>query len=127
MVELRFVPPFQVPVIVVVNKVDTVSKNRLLATLAQVEQLLKECRKIPMEILNQDDALTAAQNLDSGTVCPIFMTSCMTGIGLNLLYAFLNVLPTRHSVKERECLMQLSTFFQVRGPGLPSIEQENRN
>lgn len=76
--------------------------------------MLHKCGKQPIEILEEDDILPAVQQLGSDRVCPLFMVSCVNGTRLNLLYAFLNVLPARYTVEEREDLMQLSTFFQVR-------------
>lgn len=98
----------------VINKIDAVSKNTLLNTLEQVERVLRNCGMQPVEIMGEDDVLPAAQSLGSNCVCPIFMVSCVNGAGLNLLYSFFNVLPTRYTIKERENLMRLPTVFQVR-------------
>ncbi|XP_064477141.1 GTP-binding protein 2-like isoform X2 [Ornithodoros turicata] len=105
----------QVPLAVVVNKVDTVTTAVLARTLTQLYTFLKgpTCKKVPMEVLNEDDALTAASSMVSENVVPVFLVSCVHGDGLNLLYTFLNVLPPGHTPKERDYLMQLDPEFQI--------------
>lgn len=105
----------EVPVVVVVNKVDLASPSCLQRTLSQLQMLLKGpgCKKVPIQIFSEDDAITAASTLVSGSITPIFTVSCVTGQGLDLLYTFLYVLPPIISIKERERLLQQPTEFQV--------------
>lgn len=105
----------QVPLAIVVNKVDTVGSATLAKTLAQLHNLLKGpgCRKVPLEVLGEDDALTAAARVREGSLVPVFLVSCLHGDGLRLLYTFLNVLPPGHGPKERDGLMRLAPEFQI--------------
>lgn len=105
----------QVPLAIVVNKVDTVGSATLAKTLAQLHTLLKgpACKKIPLEVLTEDDALTAAARLREESVVPVFLVSCVHGDGLRLLYTFLNVLPPGHGPKERDGLMRMAPEFQI--------------
>ncbi|XP_077500439.1 GTP-binding protein 2 isoform X1 [Amblyomma americanum] len=105
----------QVPLAIVVNKVDTVGSATLAKTLAQLHSLLKGpgCKKLPLEVLSEDDALTAAARVREGSVVPVFLVSCVHGDGLRLLYTFLNVLPPGHGPKERDGLMRLAPEFQI--------------
>lgn len=75
---LGFSMALDVPVIVVVNKIDACSDNALKQTLSTIEFLLKSpgCGKIPMMIHSDDDAILAAQRFDDPKVCPIFSISC---------------------------------------------------
>ncbi|KAH7935473.1 hypothetical protein HPB52_008407 [Rhipicephalus sanguineus] len=87
----------QVPLAIVVNKVDTGPGFK----------------KLPLEVLTEDDALTAAARVREGSVVPVFLVSCVHGDGLGLLYTFLHVLPPGHGPKERDGLMRLTPEFQI--------------
>ncbi|CAN8010748.1 unnamed protein product, partial [Ixodes pacificus] len=71
------------------------------------------CKKLPLEVLTEDDALTAAARLREESVVPVFLVSCVHGDGLRLLYTFLNVLPPGHGPKERDGLMRMTPEFQI--------------
>ncbi|XP_022258408.1 GTP-binding protein 2-like isoform X2 [Limulus polyphemus] len=104
-----------VPIVVVVNKVDLASTYMLQQTRHQVEDLLKGpgCKKACFYVECVDDAYGAVSMLISGNVAPVFSVSCVSGIGIDLLYAFLNVIPPSISVKEKERLIQLPNEFQI--------------
>jgi GTPase len=102
------------PLIVIVTKVDLASADALQDTSDQIDTYLKTvCKKIPMNINSEDDALTAASCMSSVDFAPIFYVSNVTGHGLELLYTFFNVLPPCISNRERDGLMQLEPEFQV--------------
>lgn len=103
-----------VPVIVVVNKVDLCPAPSLQRLLNQLENILKSpgCKKIPVRINSEDDAITVASSLDS-RITPIFTVSCVTGRNLELILKFLHVLPPQRSHTERERLTQDLTEFQI--------------
>ncbi|XP_023227812.1 GTP-binding protein 2-like [Centruroides sculpturatus] len=105
----------EVPIVVVVNKIDLASPAALQSTLNQLHRVLKGpgCKKVPLQVSSEDDAITAASILVSESIAPIFTVSCVTGDNLELLYTFLNVLPPSISHKERERLMQLPSEFQI--------------
>ena len=64
---LGFALALKVPVFVVVSKIDMCRKFMIEKTISQLEKILKSpgCRKIPVRINSEDDAITAAQNFDS--------------------------------------------------------------
>lgn len=70
----------KVPVFVVVTKVDVCRKFMIEKTVSQLEKILKSpgCKKIPVRIESEDDAITAAQNFDSdrymGICFPYFIS-----------------------------------------------------
>jgi GTPase len=69
-------------------------KNILEATLKQLVKILRSagCRKVPVFIHSPDDVFMSAGNFVSERICPIFQVSNVTGVGLDLLKLFLNVL-----------------------------------
>nr|KAG5704212.1 hypothetical protein BaRGS_012500 [Batillaria attramentaria] len=111
---LGYALALRVPVIVVVNKVDLCPAPSLQRLLRQLENILKSpgCKKIPVYISSEDDAITVASSLDS-KIAPIFTVSCVTGRNLDLILKFLHVLPPQRSHTERERLTQDPTEFQI--------------
>ncbi|XP_071159235.1 GTP-binding protein 2-like [Mytilus edulis] len=112
---LGFTLALKVPVFVVVTKIDKCRRFVLERTVSQLEKILKSpgCKKVPLRIKSDDDAITAATNFDSDTITPIFTVSSVTGKHLDLLTKFLNVLPPMKNVQEREKLKQHHTEYQI--------------
>ncbi|CAG5136735.1 unnamed protein product [Candidula unifasciata] len=112
---LGYALALDVPVFVVVNKVDMCRPLMLEKTLTQLEQILKSpgVKRIPIRILNSDDAITAASSLELQNITPIFTVSCVTGHNLDLLKQFLNILPPVTPHSEREKRAQDMTQFQI--------------
>ncbi|XP_076463579.1 GTP-binding protein 2-like [Babylonia areolata] len=104
-----------VPVMVVVNKVDLCPAGSVERLLRQLETILKSpgCKKIPVRISSEDDAITVASNFDTNSITPIFTVSCVSGYKLDLILKFLHVLPPQKSHTERERLSQDLTEFQI--------------
>lgn len=93
-----------VPVFLIVSKVDMCPPNVLTETLATIQRLLKSpgCRKIPVMVSNEDDVVMSATNFASERLCPIFQVSNVTGKNLNLLKMFLNLLMSRTPKADNE-------------------------
>lgn len=110
---LGFALALKVPVFVVITKIDMCRKFIIQKTVTQLEKILKGpgCKKIPVRIESEDDAITAAQNFDSEKIVPIFQVSSVTGANLDLIFKFLNVIPPLN--KERDKLAQGPTEYQI--------------
>lgn len=104
-----------IPIVVVVNKIDIASSSSLKKTLLQLQEFLQTSgyKKISFLVSTEDDAFTAASSFASDKIIPIFTVSCVTAKGLDLLYTFLNVLPPTINQKDRELLMQKPAEFQI--------------
>ncbi|XP_052788264.1 GTP-binding protein 1-like [Mya arenaria] len=87
----------QVPVFVVVTKIDMCPANVLDDTLKLLQKILKSpgCRKMPVLVQNADDVVCTATNFSSERMCPVFQVSNVTGQNMDLLKMFLNLLSTR--------------------------------
>ncbi|XP_002731255.1 GTP-binding protein 2-like [Saccoglossus kowalevskii] len=105
----------QVPVFVVISKIDLCPPVVIQRTIANLEKILKGpgCNKVTIRVHNIDDAMTAAAHFNSDRICPIFTVSSVSGFHLDLLKRFLNVLPPLHNSKEQEKLTQESAEFQI--------------
>ncbi|XP_014680921.1 PREDICTED: GTP-binding protein 1-like isoform X2 [Priapulus caudatus] len=109
-----------VPVFVVVTKIDMCPVNVLQDTLKLLQRILKSpgCRKIPVMVQNTDDVVVMATNFSSERVCPIFQLSNVTGENLPLLKMFLNLLSARMSFDEGELAeFQIDDTYSVPGVG----------
>lgn len=109
-----------VPVFVVVTKIDMCPPNVLQETIKLLTRILKSpgCRKIPMLVQNTDDVVVTATNFTSERMCPVFQVSNVTGENLNLLKMFLNLLSTRVKCDASQpAEFQIDDTFSVPGVG----------
>jgi len=86
-----------IPVIVVVTKIDMAPDHVKKETLSEISRTLKMkgVKKMPLAVRNDDDLLTAIKTIQSNRVVPIFEVSSVTGENLDLLRKFLNLVPPR--------------------------------
>jgi GTPase len=84
-----------VPVMVVITKIDICPPQILEQTITQITRVLKSpgARKIPIFIKNREECINTATQFVSQRICPIFQVSNVTGESLDLVRAFLNILP----------------------------------
>lgn len=84
-----------VPVMVVVTKIDICPPNILDETMTQITKMLRSpgARKVPALIKTREDCVNTATQFVSHRICPVFQVSNVTGASLDLVRAFLNMLP----------------------------------
>ncbi|MCJ1453171.1 hypothetical protein MMC28_003517 [Mycoblastus sanguinarius] len=84
-----------VPVMVVITKIDICPPQILQQTITQLTRILKSpgARKIPIFIKNREDTIETATQFVSQRICPVFQVSNVTGESLDLVRMFLNILP----------------------------------
>ena len=84
-----------VPVMVVITKIDICPPHILEQTITQITRILKSpgARKIPIFIKDHEQTVTTATQFVSQRICPIFQVSNVTGENLDLVRTFLNILP----------------------------------
>ncbi|RYP33181.1 hypothetical protein DL766_003613 [Monosporascus sp. MC13-8B] len=84
-----------VPIMVVVTKIDICPPNILDQTIQQITKILKSpaARKLPIFIRNREECINTATQFVSQRLCPIFQVSNVTGENLDLVRTFLNILP----------------------------------
>ena len=51
---------------------------------------------VSAQVRNKDDVLTCARHMHTDSLAPVFLTSSVTGEGLELVRLFYNLLPQRH-------------------------------
>jgi len=110
-----------IPFIIVMTKIDLAPPAILKDNFDGVkERITKYARKLSYKIKTEEDVMQCAKKVQTGDIVPIFLTSNVTGEGLNLLKLFLNYLPVRRSfkkVKTRPVKMQVQEIFNVTGSG----------
>jgi GTPase len=86
-----------VPVMVIVTKIDICPPQILQETLSQLAKILKSpgARKIPIFVKDMEETINTATQFVSQRICPIFQVSNVTGENLDLVRTFLNILPHR--------------------------------
>ncbi|KAJ5498871.1 Translation elongation/initiation factor/Ribosomal beta-barrel [Penicillium expansum] len=86
-----------VPVMVIVTKIDICPPHILQETLSQLTKILKSpgARKIPIFVKDMEETINTAAQFVSQRICPIFQVSNVTGENLDLVRTFLNILPHR--------------------------------
>ncbi|KAJ3020169.1 GTP binding protein [Thoreauomyces humboldtii] len=103
----------QVPVFVVITKIDIASSQQLTRTVGALLALFKSpgIRHVPLVVQNQDDVVVSASAFVSSAVIPVFLTSSVTGENMPLLVSFLNLLP-KHP-KEHDLLVDEDVEYQI--------------
>jgi GTPase len=86
-----------VPVMVIITKIDICPPQILQETISQLTKILKSpgARKIPIFVKNMEETINTAAQFVSQRICPIFQVSNVTGDNLELVRTFLNILPYR--------------------------------
>eukprot|EP00474_Spongospora_subterranea_P008676 CRZ09134.1 hypothetical protein [Spongospora subterranea] len=128
----------QIPLFVVITKVDICPPGVLKSTLNTVLRLLKspQAGKLPVVVRSASDINTVLNNASSDgnatdsssgcgrlgqRVCPIFLASCVSGVGVDLLKTFLSRLrPYRSWVGRgiQPAHLQIDEAFLVSGVGI---------
>lgn len=126
---------------VVVTKIDMCPPNVLQDTMKLLTRVLKSpgCRKIPVLVQVEDDVITSAANFTSERleeeiffflldpnynyrICPIFQVSNVTGMNLDLLRMFLNLLSGRmHCNEDKPAEFQIDETYSVPVSGMIMI------
>jgi len=106
---------FQVPVIIVITKIDLVSKHQLRELFDEVKLSLKDKLLVTMKE-DQEDIMLYLRNLKE--VTPLFFISNKNKKGLNVLQQFLYQLPLNDSKRWHESSQQnpefrINDFFKV--------------
>ncbi|XP_045624863.1 LOW QUALITY PROTEIN: GTP-binding protein 1 [Procambarus clarkii] len=110
-----------VPVFVIVTKIDMCPPNVLQDTLKLLHKILKSagCRKVPLLVRNAEDVVVSATNFVSERLCPIFQVSNVSGDNLDLLTMFLNLLSSRTPQNDNDpAQFQIDDTYQVPGVGV---------
>jgi len=84
-----------IPLIIVITKIDICPPQILEQTIKQITRILKSpgAKKVPVFIKSHEECVNTATHIVSQRICPIFQVSNVTGENLDLIRTFLNILP----------------------------------
>jgi len=88
-----------VPIMIVITKIDISPAEIYKQTLDSITKILKSasCQKMPLVIRDNDEMKVYAESIASNRVCPIFCVSSVSGEGIDQLKSLLSQLQTRIS------------------------------
>jgi len=112
-----------VPLFVVVTKVDLCPEPVMKETMKQLSRLLKlpGARKQPYAVRSTDELMLAVRGFGKSAVTPVFTISSVDGTNVPLLRPFFILLPSRRSWAQQDQLpaeFLIDQFFNVGGVGL---------
>lgn len=111
----------KVPVFFVVTKVDICPEHILKQTVQTLASILKKpgVKKKPFLVRSEEDVLLCARNMNTDSLAPIFLTSAVTGKGLDLVRMFYNLLPQRHRWVDKQ--REMAEFVIDETFGVPGV------
>lgn len=104
------------PVAIVINKIDLVPEDDQYSCYQEIERALSSLNPdiSPFKVSSLDEAITSGSKLQADPrILPIFFTSCVTGAGMNSLYAFFNGISPELGASELSCAINQSSELQV--------------
>ena len=112
----------QLPLIVVVTKLDSTPAGVMEGSLRGLQKALKSssCRRVPVGVRSVADVLTAVHGLTSvqQRITPILQVSSVSGEGLDLLQLLLQLLPLPPRYRPEEAAeFQITETYSVPGVG----------
>lgn len=112
-----------VPLFVVVTKVDLCPEPVMKETIKQLLRLLKlpGAKKQPYAVRTVDDLMHAVRGFGKSAITPVFTISSVEGTNVPLLRQFFNLMPSRRSwvnQDERPAEFLIDQHFNVGGVGL---------
>lgn len=114
----------QVPIVVVVSKIDFAPEEIRNETLRTLQKILKSpaAGKLPVLVRDESQAETVAASFRSGRVAPIFAVSSVTGVGLPALRRFLSCQKSRFAFQHGDVSgptkMSIDGVYSVQGVGI---------
>lgn len=111
----------RVPVFFIVTKIDLAPAHVLQHTMTTLQNILKKpgVKKRPFVVRSIEDVITCAQHMHADSLAPIFLTSSVTGQGLDLIRMFYNLLPQRFDWSQRA--NELTEFVIDETFGVPGV------
>jgi len=115
---LGIILAMELPVIVVVTKIDRVSEDQIQAVRQEIFDLLKLVGRIPYMVKNMENADFLSENMNQHLV-PVIKASPVTGEGLELLDRLFSGLkiPSHEEDFQKPFMMYIDKIYSVMGVG----------
>lgn len=106
----------ELPFIIVINKIDLCRQGVVEQALSSIKELISSsfCKNKSSFVIEKEEDIVSYWNCShTEHIVPIFLISCVNGIGIKLLYKFLQMLKPSMNAADKEKLMKQNTIFQV--------------
>ncbi|MFV2016802.1 MAG: GTP-binding protein, partial [Candidatus Heimdallarchaeota archaeon] len=112
----------KIPFFIVLTKIDLAPENITKQTRQELTKLLKipGVSKVSFNVKSTDDVVISALNISSKSIVPIFSISSVTGIGVDQLKMFLQLLPAKRieeADQDLEFRAYIDDIYHVTGVG----------
>jgi len=108
-----------IPLIIVVTKIDKVSYEDTKQVISEVSTLLRKVGKVPLNVKDKETAQNISKNVSERFLIPIIKASSITLEGLDILNELFLHLPekTSEELYKKPFLMYIDKVYKVRGAG----------
>lgn len=103
------------PVIVVITKIDKVRPEKVEKAEAEIIWLLKRVGRVPFVVNSEEDVDLVVDKIS--VIVPVLKTSSVTREGYELVYSLLRKLPVRVKRKDMPFLLYIDRVYDVEGVG----------
>ncbi|MCY3412556.1 MAG: elongation factor 1-alpha [Candidatus Heimdallarchaeota archaeon] len=111
----------KIPFFIIVTKIDMTPDNVRKNSIGDLKKLLKipGVSRVPMVIKDLDDVVVSVKNIANRSLVPIFKVSTVSGVGLDLLKKFLQLLPITNNINGngKSFRAYIDDLFSVTGVG----------
>lgn len=112
----------RLPFFLVITKTDICPANVFKSTLDQIKKVIRSLggKKVPYMVKSMGDVIFSARKMLTNSIVPVFCTSSVTGLRIDLLRAFLNLLPSTQPWDSRlrdPAELIVDTDWSVQGVG----------
>ncbi|MCE7737559.1 MAG: elongation factor 1-alpha [Candidatus Heimdallarchaeota archaeon] len=112
----------KIPFFIVLTKIDLAPENITKQTRQELTKLLKipGVSKVSFNVKSKDDVVIAALNISNKSIVPIFSISSVTGVGVDYLQLFLQLLPAKRieeADQDLEFRAYIDDIYHVTGVG----------
>ncbi|KYC49691.1 MAG: Elongation factor 1-alpha [Candidatus Methanofastidiosum methylothiophilum] len=109
----------EIPLIIVITKVDKVSYEEAKKVIADVSSLLRRVGKVPLNVKDKETAKNVSKKVSERFLIPIIKASSITLEGIDILNELFLNLPekTSEELYKRPFLMYIDKVYKVKGAG----------
>ena len=109
----------EIPLIIVITKVDKVSYEEAKQVISDVSSLLRKVGKVPLHVRDKETAKNVSKKVSERFLIPVVKTSSITLEGMDILNELFLNLPekTSEELYKKPFLMYIDKVYKVKGAG----------
>eukprot|EP01129_Flabellula_baltica_P009683 TRINITY_DN3996_c0_g1_i1.p1 TRINITY_DN3996_c0_g1~~TRINITY_DN3996_c0_g1_i1.p1 ORF type:complete len:539 (+),score=121.49 TRINITY_DN3996_c0_g1_i1:68-1684(+) len=117
---LTLAASLDIPVIIMITKIDISPSDIRKRTLDSVKRILRSIRRTPLVIKSEQDLIASVKNVRNNAIAPIFEISSVTGTNIDTVKTFLNLISPRipwNKLKNCPPEVQIDSIHHITGVG----------